>query len=303
MRDVAVILTCYNRPKLVADSIASVLQQDCDRWRLYLMDDGSNEETRTSIQEALKGAGDVGVWWKGPDRSKEDRKATISYSRNINIALNECLQDEKYVTYLCDDDILYPESVRVRAEFLDKTTEADVVYGRLRAVQFSPKGFNTWDGAISPTAGMHFPRPTGRREFHNEGQSAKTYFADWTKDEETGLPYVEEAMWKAGPMRYGEFREFIECHGTIDPQYNCGEGMVDHNQVMHRRLCLAGQWPDHPDGGKEWWGESKSWPVGDYAFFMRLSERGNLFYGVEEWVASKKYHAQSDGIVDGEVRE
>ena len=164
--DVACILTTYNRPRLVVDAIASVLEQDCDRWRLYVMDDGCDEATRTAIRTILQAHHTVAtprvVWWPGPQRPMHERRATIPYSRTINVALNKLLQDEQYVTYLPDDDFFYPGSIRARAEYLDLNPEAHVVYGRSRSLQYDRGGFNVWKDSVAPTAGGGGPVPNGR---------------------------------------------------------------------------------------------------------------------------------------------
>lgn len=340
MARVAICLTTYNRPKLVADAIRSVFGQTTDDWRLYIMDDGSSLECRMAITEVLKEhLGEDGrlildtphtsrmewpnvTWWLGPDRTAEERKRTISYSRSINFALNFLLQEEKYVTYLCDDDSLYAESIKARADYLDAHPCAHVVFGRLRAVQFQPDGtYNKWSDAGAPRAGMHFPRPTGRIEYIHNGQASKVYFADPNeRDPETGLPYVECGFWHEGPYQYGN------------------AGRIDHNQCLHRRECLtdcAEKWkasieqaiaatkdrrlfdelklaeatvpylfpPNSADlGGTEFWGEDMKWGVGDYAFFSRLSTL-HSFHGIDAWVASKRYHSFSDGVQTGVQRE
>lgn len=309
----AIILTAYNRPSLVRDAIASVHCQTTRDWNLYILDDGSDEETREAIlassrtafvRSAAYGIDDVWVdafrtfpplspaprivWWKGPDRPMFHRKASIPYSRSINLALNHLLADEKYVTYLCDDDQLYPESIQARADYLDAHSDVHVVFGLSRSVQYDASGeFNKWSGNVAPQPGRHYPRPTGRRVFRDSGGPLH-YFADLNeRDPETGLPYVEEAFWQEGPITYGH------------------EGKTDHNQVMHRRECLTScyPWPDGAElGGKEFWGEDLGWGVGDYAFFTLLG-RAHKFYGIDAWCCTKKFHGLSDGVSRAERRE
>lgn len=303
MNSVAILLTTYNRKALVQDAIRSVLEQDCDRWRLYILDDGSNNETRAAITLACgqtawcfvdEVAGGIVVqsedgrivWWRGPDRPMAERKSRISYSRSINIALNYLLQNERYVCYLCDDDQYYPESIRVRAEFLDTHPNVHVVYGRSRSVQYARGGFNKWDSAAPPKAGRFYPRPDGERVLMPGGLSARHYFAGGKVDPETQLPYVEEAFFLEGPSQYGK------------------PGMIDHNSFMTRRECLTDcrEWPVKADGTVEYWGEDLSWGVGDAAHLTLLGAV-HEFWGIREWVVSKKYHGLSDGVAATEVRE
>ncbi len=302
-RDVLVILTTYNRPTLVRDAIASILGQDCDRWRLCIMDDGCNDESRVAIQAALgdpawtyvsEPVGGIATtsddgrvtWWRGPQRDLSARRAHIPYSWTINVALNCLLRDERYVCYLVDDDAFYPESVRARAEFLDQNIDVHVVYGRTRSIQYNAHGgFNTWESAGRPQAGLTFPRPTGPR-VHRDSGGPLCYFANNETDPDTGLDYVEEGFWQPGPITYGR------------------EGKVDHNQVMHRVRCLTEcrAWPIKSDATREYWGENVSYGVGDAAFFGRLGLL-HKFEGVDAWVCTKKFHSRSWGNPDTEVRE
>jgi glycosyltransferase involved in cell wall biosynthesis len=306
-KDTAVLLTVYNRPRLAHDAIRSVLQQDCRHWRLYILDDGCNADTRRAIQFAVHGgntgaiwrrmwgdengtaielAGGSVVWWKGRERTMEERKSSISYSRSINIAFNLLTRGERFVTYLCDDDYFYPESVRKRREVLVQHPDLHVVYGRTRSIQFEQDGtFNKWGTSAPPTSGLAFPRPTGRRVKHGGGWH--THFEDpELVDPTTCLPYVEEGFWQPGGITYG-----------------C-EGRTDHNQVMHATECLTKcrEWPQRDDGTHEFWCENVAAGVGDAAFFTLLGQR-HLFHGADVWTCSKRFHSLSDGVSDAEVRE
>jgi hypothetical protein len=216
------------------------------------------------------------------------RKAHIPYSFTINVGLNYLLRDtDSYICYLVDDDLLYPESIRGRAEYLDANPNVHVVYGRSRSIQYGKDGsFNKWSNSGLPSAGMHFPRPTGNRELLNGGQSARTYFEHGERDPETGLNYVEEAFWYPGSITYG-------VHGS-----------TDHNQVCHRAECLKScrVWPKKPDGSYEYWGEDLCWGVGDAAFFSLLGY-AHPFVGVDVWTCSKRFHSKSWGFPDNEIRE
>lgn len=300
----ALVVTTYNRPRLLADCLASVRGQTDQDWNLYILDDGSTHPDQQSvIADGISGLSSesVGytpghiktdaqaiVWW-GRDRSIEERRATISYSRSINIALNFLLRGEKYVMYLVDDDFWFPGAVGSRADYLDAHPDVHVVTGRQRSIQYDAFGFNSWGASTDPLPGMAFPYPTGRRELLHDGAAAKTYFENGETDPQTGLPFVEEAFWQEGPHWYGKpFRH-------------------DHNSVAHRRACLNHcgiEWYGDADaGGVQYWGESFiPHTVGDANFFEKLGA-AHPFVGVNAWVASKRYHCKSTGVVEGDIRE
>ncbi len=303
-----IILTTYNRPTLVVDAIESVLEQEPQDYRLYIVDDGCDAETRAAIRRAigryplttLSNWQKPVVWWQGPQRTMEERKASIPYSRTINIALNYLLSDEQYVTYLCDDDMLLPGSIAKRVDYLDAHPDVSVVYGRLSSVQYDVGGFNAWQQSVRPQAGRAWIAPDGKRVVNDQVGNARSYFLNGTRDPLTGLDYVEEGFWQPGPFVYGE-------------RYRC-----DHNQTLHRRSCLDDPRPwrnrvaavrTHnpvsaicPDGFIEYWPEGNEWGVGDAGFFAAL---GSVwpFVGVDCWAARKRYHSASMGLGITEVRE
>lgn len=298
----AVLLTCYGRPLLVRDAIASVLEQEPQDWRLYIMDDGSDDHTRDAIrdilwdQEVVVLTGDrptqnTGtariIWWQGEPHTQEERRAIIRYSATINIALNYLIGDEPYHAALCDDDYLLPGSLAGRADYLDAHPEAEVVFGRLRMVQFAVGGGrNTWQLMAAPVAGRRWLLPTGARVYDPREQRALAYYLGSAVDPDTSLPYVEEGFWLPGPMQYGR-----PCR-------------IDHNQAMWRASCLRSpEWPMHADGVKrEYWRENRDAAVGDAAFFSILGAE-RPFIGVDCWAATKRYHSYSEGVSDAEIRE
>jgi len=309
--DTAVILSSYNRPRLIVDAIQSVLEQTVP-CRLYIMDDGSGEATREAIASAVAGkavhvvrgqtvhevrlAGDDEghdsaevVWWQGSEHPHADRETLLPYCVTMNLALNALVREE-FITQQCDDDYLYPESVEVRRSVLLADSTIHVVYGRLRMVQYGQIGLrNLWMSAGTPQPGRSFPRPTGPSILSTQHHVGRFFFDPSTgeTDPETRLPYVEEGAWHLGPTEYGK---------PMSP---------DHNQVMYRRACLTGcyQWPDGAClGGTQFWGELLSNGVGDAQFFRRLGD-AHAFHGVDAWVATKRYHVGCGGSASEAKRE
>jgi len=302
---VAVVLTTYNRPKLVGDAIASVLEQT-EPCRLYIMDDGSNDESRSAIRDAIGARvylvltgdrlldetkwGDIQIfWWQGPRRSVEEREQmqVLPYAVTINYALN-FLISEPFVTFLCDDDYLYPDSTRVRADYLFMNrSHVHVAYGRSRSVEYGQGEYNRWRAPGAPRAGRTYPVPTGDRIIGDEHHGGRHYFSDGESDPETGLSYVEEGHWQPGGEVYG-------AHGS-----------PDHNQVMHRAECLS-RCGIHWTGGQATLGGTAYWPerpVGSCADVMFFERLGSVhrFHSVDAWVVTKRYHAY--GVHSAEVRE
>lgn len=192
-----VVLTTYNRPKLATDAIWSVRNQTLQEWELLVADDDSNEETVSAIEKAAEGDDRVRLIKQAAGRpSMEERRFTTRYCATINRALTEARGD--LIAYVCDDDVLYPNSLKVRLEAFDTNPDIHVVYGRLRSITYDKE--SNWDSNGKP-------RPGGLT-FPEYGET----------DPETGK-LVNPATWNAGLMT------------TI-------AGHLDHNQVSHRKVCL-----------------------------------------------------------------
>lgn len=48
---VSVLMPCYNEEKYLALAVESIVQQTYQEWELILVDDGSDERTRSVIEE------------------------------------------------------------------------------------------------------------------------------------------------------------------------------------------------------------------------------------------------------------
>ena len=105
---VSVITPTYNRPEMLKEAIKSVIAQDYSNIEMIIINDnGCNLENlidRYSKQLRIK-------------YYKNIKNIKLSASRNVGLSLAE----GKYVTYLDDDDIFYPNHVSTLVSFLEKT--------------------------------------------------------------------------------------------------------------------------------------------------------------------------------------
>ena len=93
-----VITASYNRPQLLARCIQSVLDQPYQRWRMYVVDDASNESFDTI----------------GLDERVSVRRFSTNQgvNRARNAALDQALADQcDYVIFLDDDDYFTPNAL------------------------------------------------------------------------------------------------------------------------------------------------------------------------------------------------
>jgi spore maturation protein CgeD len=95
----SVIITSYNRPKLLEQSIESALMQDYEDKEILVGDDGSDKETRDLCEKYEK---EHGIIYYQSDRKDEDRLKCTEYAENINECIK--LSTGDVIFYLVDDD-------------------------------------------------------------------------------------------------------------------------------------------------------------------------------------------------------
>lgn len=100
---IAVLMTCHNRKSKTLATLESLFQQrsiDEIGYKVYLVDDGSNDGTSQAVQQTYPDvnifSGDGNLFWNG----------------GMRIAFSEAIKDDPdYYLWLNDDTILYPEAL------------------------------------------------------------------------------------------------------------------------------------------------------------------------------------------------
>jgi glycosyltransferase involved in cell wall biosynthesis len=105
---VAIVLPTHNRGHLVSRAINSVLAQTFQDWTLYVVDDGSSDNT-----------GEVIAAFKEPRISyvRNARPSGPSGARNSGIL---ACRDEEYLAFLDDDDEWLPRKLELQVAMLDQ---------------------------------------------------------------------------------------------------------------------------------------------------------------------------------------
>lgn len=107
---VSVILPTYNRGYVIKKAIDSILGQTYQNWELIIIDDGSTDNTKTTVA------------------SSNDKRIKYFYkknsgpcaARNFGIARSK----GKWITYLDSDDILLPTCIETMIEHLQQNPRA-----------------------------------------------------------------------------------------------------------------------------------------------------------------------------------
>lgn len=125
MPRVSVILTAYNRPKMLKKAIDSVLSQDFKDFELIILDDNSNDKEHINVLSSYWGDDRV-VIYKSNIKDL-DRGEVVRYAALINIGLE--LANGDLITYLCDDDFYAPNRLSRMVAWFDQNPDKHFLGG------------------------------------------------------------------------------------------------------------------------------------------------------------------------------
>lgn len=128
----AVIISSYNRPRMVREAIASAWLQRAS-VQIIVADDDSNDETRRAVERELRGRPNCQVIYASRPREGEFKNVTLRATSCINDAL--ALVDAEFVHYLPDDDWYASGRFYAFERFFDANPDADVAYGRMGIIR------------------------------------------------------------------------------------------------------------------------------------------------------------------------
>jgi len=113
----SIIMRTYNRGQLIEKSIRSVLNQKFQDWELVIANDGGSRDVEKTLEK---------LW---------DKRMVYAYAEHsgpagvFNVGLR--LARGKYIGFLDDDDIIYPEHWERMVNYLDRYPEVKVLYSDL----------------------------------------------------------------------------------------------------------------------------------------------------------------------------
>ena len=298
---VAIIVSSYNRPRLLLDALWSItLQRYGGPLLILVMDDGSDGITDyvpdypddEDRPPRAAWSADCAVW-RSFDRicdqrrssddwrflthvpedpiSNDERQHGYRISKRINVGLRLLNQlpagsQPKYVCYLCDDDFLTPRSIDRRVEYLEQHLEANVVYGRLESCTSNAR----------VQEGIHY----------------------------VGHPMIEgeppinvgDATNPSSCQHAGAFFDFLPIIRAAN--------RVDHNMFMHRwplpgwglEIANRVEWPEersYEELSATYRPEIRAvFDCPDAGFLYRLERAGwGPFHSVNDVVCVKRYHS------------
>jgi spore maturation protein CgeD len=120
----SIIITSYNRPNLLLQSVNSALSQDYEDKEILIGDDGSDLETRELCEKYEQ---EHGIIYYQSNRKDEDRLKVTEFAENINECIK--LSTGDVIFYLVDDDYYLQGHVSLLMQALKENPDWMVVYG------------------------------------------------------------------------------------------------------------------------------------------------------------------------------
>ncbi len=117
---VSVLMPTFNQAAFIQRALASLLAQTLTRWKLVIVDDGSNDDTRARIEPYLA---DARIYYHRLDENQ-----------GLGAALNVALQMARapLVAYLPSDDIYFRDHLATLVDILNADQRAVLAYSGIK---------------------------------------------------------------------------------------------------------------------------------------------------------------------------
>ena len=132
---IAVLMTTYNRQDLIAEAIQSVIDQTYKNWNLIVVNDGGED-----ISDIIRSFNDPRIKYYNIEHKGK--------AGALNYAINN--SNSKYIAYLDDDDLYYPNHLEVLFSYLETHPENEFAYSIAIEVEkeFSQTGWKVKQNSI-----------------------------------------------------------------------------------------------------------------------------------------------------------
>lgn len=110
---VSIIIPCHNCAKFIAQAIESVIIQNDVEWELLIVDDGSNDSSKTIIQNFIKKDSRI-------QYLALNKKSGVAKARNTGIKNAK----GRYIAFLDSDDYYLPNKLAKQIAFMQKKSLA-----------------------------------------------------------------------------------------------------------------------------------------------------------------------------------
>lgn len=123
----AILIFSYNRPKMLTEAIESVINQDYEKFDIYVVDDGS--DIFDPWHDVIRNFDDERILLARASKIPvEERMKQSRLGRNANSVI-KTLPDQDIVYYLCDDDLMAQKWLSRSIRTFQMMPEVHVVQG------------------------------------------------------------------------------------------------------------------------------------------------------------------------------
>jgi len=126
MRNVSIIMPCYNSEKFLPETLNSIVTQTYPQWNLFIVNDGSTDRSMEIIQNFVKALGSDQIRvFSGPNQG-------VSAARNFlrGLILNDRRSD--LIAFCDSDDIWMPMHLWKSVYYFDSHSDADFLYSDVK---------------------------------------------------------------------------------------------------------------------------------------------------------------------------
>jgi len=125
-KSVAVVIPLYNRERYIGQAVQSVLAQTYGYVHLYVVDDGSTDDSRGIVDDLAARHVQRMTVLEHPGRVNRGQSAAL------NLGIRAARDD--YIAFLDSDDFWFPQKLERQVAFLDTHPNIGLVYGNGEAV-------------------------------------------------------------------------------------------------------------------------------------------------------------------------
>jgi glycosyltransferase involved in cell wall biosynthesis len=120
----------YNRPQIVKNALESIKSQNYDNWELAFVDDGSSIPGKEIVEDILKDSLHK-VKFFNTNHTRRDKE--LNGGSMFGSYWNEAMynSDADIAIMLCDDDTLYPDSLKQLNEYYKQNKDVVYSYGHV----------------------------------------------------------------------------------------------------------------------------------------------------------------------------
>ena len=118
---VSIVIPCYNHENFVQDTIQSIIDQTYENIELIVIDDGSQDNSVTKIQQMIEHCKQRFVRFEFRDRPNKGLSATL------NEAVEWCKGE--YFSAIASDDIMIDKKTAIQVNLLNENQHITAVFG------------------------------------------------------------------------------------------------------------------------------------------------------------------------------